>query len=451
MADVLREKYELSALRFSMQFEKSEPFVQIRAYHGREELAVQSIPAAEVGIGERLSVRAYRGAQFRLPQQVIQRLAGALPGRDIDDPVWLQIDRSAGFLAVVPWERLLAIAMPGPFLRIPNFLVDPVSIIGQLELVICASAPAAKEFYPVADFTRSLVGSIQQSVLQGTDIHIFADREAFRSLQSWFSPEVEAPLHRVTVHDPDRAAQFGTGESEISESERLRSPWLRWIEKELGGDRTIDAVHFICPGYFNSEHGSLALARSPLDNKDGAWSHFVGGPELRTLLDELGAGAVAFWNPGEEIWALGLRLLADELAWTRPGPVILHEGRSLPDAVGRAYRFLFGKTSESPPGRGELLIYCHPRLLKHVADAPHFETPTLSTEELGHEWLQAAREEVATTAATSAGPRWARTNRLLIEQSLLDLSRQHGEFAKGGAKALKFLSRLQLEYLKEPK
>ena len=125
MAELIRQEYRLPALRFSMQFVKREPFIQIRAYHGREELAVESIPAAEVGIRERLSVRAYRGVQFRLPRQVIQRLADALSGRGNDDTVWLQIDRSAGFLAVVPWERLLAPVMPGPLLRIPNFLVDP--------------------------------------------------------------------------------------------------------------------------------------------------------------------------------------------------------------------------------------------------------------------------------------------------------------------------------------
>ena len=179
--------------------------------------------------------------------------------------------------------------------------------------------------------------------------------------------------------------------SEISESERLRSPWLRWMEAELG-DCSIDAVHFICPGFFNSEHGSLALARSPIDNMDEAWSHFVGGRELCTFLDDLGAGAVAFGAPYEDIWALGLRLLADELAWTRPGPVILYEAQGPIDAVAQAYRFLFSENYAPPPGRGELMLYCHPRRLERYADVPFFESPTLSTEDPGHEWLKATRQ-----------------------------------------------------------
>ena len=108
MAEIIRQEYRLPALRFSFQFVNRKPFVQIRAHHGRDELAVESVPAAEVGISERLSVPAYRGVQFSLPQQVVQKLANALSGRGDDDTVWLQIDRSAGFLAVVPWERLLA-------------------------------------------------------------------------------------------------------------------------------------------------------------------------------------------------------------------------------------------------------------------------------------------------------------------------------------------------------
>lgn len=462
MAELIRQEYRLPALRFSMQFMRREPFVRIGAYLGREELAIESIPAAEVGIGERLSVRAYRGVQFRLPPEAIQRLADALSGRGSDDTVWLQIDRSAGILAVVPWERLLASVMPGPLLRIPNFLVDPAFLEGRLELAVCASAPAAKEFYPVADFAIALIERIQQAVAQGTDIHVFSDRDAVYSLQNRFPAGAEAPLHRVIVHDPERAARFGIGDSEISESERLRSPWLRWMEAELA-DRGIDAAHFICPGFFNSEHGSLALARSPLQNRDEAWSHFVGGRELGTFLDNLGAGAVAFGAPYENIWALGLRLLADEIAWTRPGPVLLYEAQGHIDAVSRAYRFLFSKNYGPPPERGELLLYCHPRRLQRYAEdteAPFFQSPTMSTADLGHEWMEATRKQVAAKAprlqtrglaAAPAEPRWARANQLMMEQSLLDLSGRQGATARGASDALRFVSDLQAKYLKEPK
>ncbi|MEW6369258.1 MAG: hypothetical protein AB1714_31950 [Acidobacteriota bacterium] len=459
MAELIRQEYRLPAVRFSMQFVGREPVVQIRAYHGQEELDVVPVPAADVGIRERLSVRAYRSAQFQLPRPAIERLAGALSGRGSDDTVWLQIDRSAGFLAVVPWERLLAPAMPGPLLRIPNFLADPAFIEGPLQLAVCASAPAAKQFYPVADFTIALIERIQQAVAQGTDIHVFADRDAGYSLQNRFAAGAAASPHRVTVHDPARAVPFGAGESAISESEQLRSPWLRWMEAELG-DSSIDAVHFVCPGYFNSERGFLALARSPVDNEDEAWSHFVGCRELCTFLDDLGAGAVALGAPHEDAWALGLRLLADDLAWTRPGPVIHYEADGRIDAVAQAYQFLFSDQYAPPPGRGGLLFYCHPRRLDRYHEVPFFVSPSLSTADPGHEWLSLTREQVASKAprlrtrgpaAAPPEPRWARANRLMIEQSLLDLGDQHGAAARGASDALRFLSDLQSKYLKETK
>lgn len=471
MAEQIRHEYRLPALRFSMQFVKREPLVQIRAYLGREALAVESVPAAEIGITERLSVGAYRDAAFRLPRPTVRKLAAALSGCDVET-LWLQIDRSAGFLAVVPWERLLAAEISWPILRIPNFLADPAFIEGRLELAVCASAPAAKEFYPVADFTISLVERIQQAVAQGTQIHLFSDADAFPALQARFPAEAMPGAHRVVVHPPDRARPFGTGGAEISQTQRLQSPWLRWMEAELAG-RGIDAVHFICPGFFNSEHGSLALARSPLENRDEAWSHFVAGRELCTFLGALGAGAVALGAPYGDIWALGLRLLADELAWTRPGPVMLYEAQSPLDAVAQAYRFLFGENDAPPPGAGQLMLYCHPRRLERYADAPFFESPTLSTESPGHEWLQATRQQLARPAvrrhartpepgatpadepgreqspAPAAEPRWARANQLMIEQSLIDLSGRHGAVARGASNALRFLSDLQNQYVKE--
>ncbi len=469
MAGTIRDEYRLPALRFSMQFVKREPFVQIRAYYGRDKLEEVSVPAAEIGINERLSVRAYQNVEFRLPRHHIQKLADALSGRTDLEAVWLQIDRSAGFLAVVPWERLLAPVIPGAILRIPNFLVDPAFIEGPLEIVICASAPAAKEFYPVADFTISLIERIQQAVVQGTDIHVFSDRDAFHSLRARFAHGGETLPHRVSVYNPERAGQFGSGGSEISESDRLQSPWLRWIETELGG-RSIDAVHFICPGFFNSEHGSIALARSPIDNMDERWSHFVASRELCTFLGDLGAGSVAFGAPYGGIWSLGLRMLADELAWTRPGPVMLYEARDPIDAVAQAYRFLFWENYAPPPGRGELMLYCHPRRLERHAEAPFLESPTLSTKSPGHEWLQATRQQLArstirlkdrepdsaeATAMPKRSPKssaelsWARTNQLAVEQAWIELRGQEGAVARGAEKALRFLSELQNKYLKE--
>ena len=463
MAMILREDYRLPTLRFSMEFVNREPFVRIRAYHGREELTGESIPAAEIGISERLSVDSYRSVQFDLPQEVIGRLDSELRPVRQGGPLWLQIDRSDGYLAVVPWERLLAREMRGPFLRIPNFLVDPPAIKGPLALVICASAPAAKEFYPVNIFAGELIEHVRQAVAQGTEIHVFADKMAYPALRERFGGDGNVK-HSLTIYDPETAVPFGAGTSETSGSEKLSSPWLRWMDAELG-DRAIDAVHFLCPGFFQNDSGFLALARSPLKNEDASWSHFVGAPELRTFLDELGAGAVVLGAPSESVWTLGLRLLADELAWTRPGPVMVYksqddQGQDNLVAMSEAYSFLFSEGYKPPPESGELLLYCHPRRLERNMELLAFESPILSSGDQGHDWFDHTKEVVSrlpgvdqlvkgVSEEPQPEPRWARSNRMMIKQSLLDAVDQQGDTARGAAKALRFLSRLQDKYLGE--
>ena len=81
MAELIRQDFLLPTLRFSMQFVNGIPTVLIRAYHGREELTAEEIAAAEIGISERLSVRAYRNVEFNLPGEVISRLDRVLAVR----------------------------------------------------------------------------------------------------------------------------------------------------------------------------------------------------------------------------------------------------------------------------------------------------------------------------------------------------------------------------------
>jgi len=429
----------------------------IRAYKGRDELASVAVPAKEVGIHKRLSVRAYRSPKFYLAENIIAQLNEALLGLKKNDPVWLQIDRSSGLLAIVPWEQLLAPVFKRPLLRIPNFLVDPLFLEGPLSLVICASAPSAKQFYSVNDFTSDLIERLQHTIVQGSNIHVFADAVAYHGLRSRFQNQLRSS-HRVKVYSPEAAATYGTGDARISKSNKLSSPWLQWMEAELYGC-SIDAVHFICPGYFQDSNGSIALARSPIENEDTSWSHFVGTAQLREFLDKIGAWALALGAPYENVWALGLRLLANEMAWTRPGPVLLYETQSRIDAAEQAYCFLFSEDYRPPPQAGEILLYCHPKRLSRYDDQEEhvFESSTLHTEDPDHEWLHAAVRQLARKPQRSekkrieGGPEpdWARSNQLLIEQSFFDISDQHGALARGTADGLRFLSRLQDKYLKE--
>jgi hypothetical protein len=132
------------------------------------------------------------------------------------------------------------------------------------------------------------------------------------------------------------------------------------------GQRGVDAVHFLAHGYLAAEQGALALAESPTENRDDAWARFIGSAELSAFLTRIGAWSVSFSVAPMNFSVLGLRLLTDQLARQRVGPVMLHDmTNGNADTLGRALRFIVGDgtagdlrpvPTEEPP----VVVYCHP-------------------------------------------------------------------------------------------
>jgi hypothetical protein len=425
--------------------------VLLRAYHGSNQLASELVPTEEIGIRRKMTVRCYSGNidRFALPLSVVDILSDALENERGHEPLWLQIDRSAGHLAIVPWERLLVRKMPGPILRIPNFFIDPTYLTGRLSLALCVSAPRAKEFYSVYESVYHMVRAVQDSVDQGTDIHVFADNDAYGDLAHAFDDVKDGP-HAVQMHDPREAVHFGTGESTMAESKITHSPWLLWMKEKLGS-ASVDAVHFICPGYFRQGSGALALARSPIDNSDEHWSHFITAGELQAFLDDIGSWALFFSAPESNVWMLGLRLLADKFAWSRPGPVMLHETLNDPGPVGKVYRFLFGEDPFNyPPEGGDVVLYCHPKRLmrKGFEEDAGIEASNLDTLDPGHEWLHATAEKIGrkSRGVQADMSDWERASQRTLETIFFGINDRHGPTARGAADALRFVAELREKY-----
>jgi hypothetical protein len=299
----------------------------------------------------------------------------------------------------------------------------------------------------VHDCTAQLVQQIQQVVQQGTEIHVFADADAHGALAGQIG-NASHPGHVVVVHDPQDAAQFGEGGTSRRDRDRLTSPWLLWIRGALDG-KAVDALHCICPGFVSTERGFLALARSPLENEDRHWSHFVGAPELRLVLDELGIWSVTLGAPYKDVWAQGLRLLANELAWTRPGPVVMYDDAStLHPAIEQVYAFLYSVVTTPPPDTGDQLIFCHPRRLSALQDSERgsVESPTATDLTEAHEWLQAAQWAVDNAAppqtTPASEPLWLRSNRMVLEQAFMEIGDREGASGRGASDAIQFLSQL---------
>ena len=446
MAVFIRNTHRLLTIRIDLTPGRSGGEVRFTSFQGTESLTHRSVPVEQIGIVPELSVRICRSLTFRLPDGVAAELAAPLLERaKPDEPIWLQVGPSGGQLGIVPWERLFQPALQTALLRVPNFLADPVFLTGPLRLALLVSSPRAKTAFPVDAYASQLIERVRQALPQGTQIDLFADSDAFQSLRHL--PSMAG--HTLTVHSPADAIGLGDGGTNTAAtwSGALESPWLQWMAGALQG-RCVDAVHFVCPGYFRRDQGALAVARSPADNDDREWSHMIGAGELIAFLDQIGAWASVFTPPFEDVWAMGVRLLADRLVWQRPGALMVHQW--LPDAAALSdgYRFLFADHDEPPPRTPALMIYAHPKRMPRYRDSdsmagfeavskvgmrfgPEGEVP----EQLG--WLAHKDDrETKKSKALPEDPPWKRAAKLQLDQMLVRLGDEDSPERRGALDAL---------------
>lgn len=452
MAGANRNTHRLATVRILLRPSRGGLNVELSSFIGKDELETREVSADAIGIQSELSVRAYRNARFEVPDDVLRPIVDAFPsGFDSSQPFWLQIGSSAGHLGVVPWEQYFQPALGRPLLRIPNFVADPVFLGGRLRAAIVVSSPRAKTPFSVEQYARDLISLAQQAVPQGTELHVFADQEAYNGLQALSAP----PGHAVVVHDPQEADGQAEASAKLAPhglEARIDSPWLQWIRRAAGG-AALDLVHFVSPGFFRRDQGALALARSPVDNQDRRWSHFIGADELIAFLDLVGAWSVGFSPPYENVWAIGLRLLADRLAWKRPGPLFVHDSdHGTPDDLVGVYRFLFASNDEVPPVTPSLSLYSHPRRMScyRTGDADVYESIASRSFELQPDEPQAQRlrklmrrdDSTAQAAGTSSSSAWAQSNDLQLDRMLMKLGRSDTPGRRGALSALEEVRRI---------
>jgi hypothetical protein len=127
------------------------------------------------------------------------------------------------------------------------------------------------------------------------------------------------------LHAPQEATAFApASRSDRDDAGALSSPWMHWISESLSG-QSVDVVHFLCHGYLSLDQGALALAESPLENRDERSARFVGPRQLSAFLTQMGAWGLGLSSPRDNFSVQGLRLLADQIARQRCGAVFLHE------------------------------------------------------------------------------------------------------------------------------
>jgi hypothetical protein len=309
------------------------------------------------------------GPPMQLPTTMLTELRDWFDSNtERKQPLWVHLVKPYGLLRIVPWERLLGEALDIPILMLPDFIFPPPREAMQvLDVVLCGSAPLGYEEYSVLQAMRQAADRILASAAASRRVrlHVFADRDIAEPLSREWKADGRLGSS-ITVHGHDRAAPYITEDLPsrlIDEAGTLRSPWLLWMRDALAG-AGVDVIHFICHAYLARERGALMFAQSPLERTDRYLAGPVSAAELGTFLTQVGAWSTVFTSLPDNHSELGLRWLADEIAQSRPGPMMMHSVSEDPgaEALEAGYGFLYNIEPQEPPTSKALFIYCQPYL-----------------------------------------------------------------------------------------
>lgn len=367
MAALLRVENNLVVLRIRLDRSATDLYGSTRgatpsAVFELQEGGGESVPLAEVPVSELGLEGRLRGDEhpslFHIPESAGARIRDLVPP---DRVLWLELPSPAGLLRLLPWEAMLGRIFEGPVLRLPYCLLRPEGTGSSLEIAVIASSPRAKFRVDTADMLQRYLDAVRAAVPVPLRFHVFADAEKYEELLDVFDSKAG-----IVVRNPQEAEQFepAVRSPGLSGESNLRSPWLRWVQAALGG-QALDAVQFICHGYYSGDRGALALASSPLLNTDREWSRFIAAPELNTFLTVTGAWTACFTGPFHDYAPMGRRELADSLAQIKPLAVLSHDLESDPTfhELASAYGLILGGAPRPVRRMGSVSLWLHPQFV----------------------------------------------------------------------------------------
>ncbi|WDU65208.1 hypothetical protein LRS56_12570 [Pseudomonas poae] len=284
-------------------------------------------------------------------------------------------------------------------MMLPDFIFPPPQeSFEQLDVVVCGSAPLQRE---KIDAGNDLIDTLQ-AIASGVDrplrLHVFTDTDLSPLLNS-----IDLGCEVIAYSIDSTPLLTANGMTSIGQPGRsLQSPWLVWMRDALK-TFSVDAVHFICHGHLSGLRGSLLFAQSPTQRSDDFLAGSVGAVELANFLIQIGAWATAFSAPTDNHSLLGLRVLADEIAQTLPGPMMMFDHNKAPYGVLEAgYRFVHSPYPQRPPyHEGGLYLYCQPYLLTRSFQAPTYAQRNLELQDLGRRYAR-NRAQIKTVLNTYA-------------------------------------------------
>jgi hypothetical protein len=377
---------------------RSEPGVKFEVARGGNVVAERTVEQEHIGLPGEFDPGRYRAEEpaLGLSSELARWLGRAIESLRLQDreALWLQLAAPIGYLAALPWERMLGVhgdphlrAMAQrPLLRIPDFTLVPERGGGPFRAVICVSEPDGQPASSQAALLSSLLyrSSFIPSQPGPIEVHVFPDLPTYRRLR-----QLEISFAGHVLHHPEESTGVRPG----------ADPWLAWLRQEMRGT-PVDTVLFHVHGQVTGGQPAIALSESPLRHDDQLWARLITPSQLAECLTQLGAWSVGFTAPPGNFSPLGLRLFADKLARLRPGPVFYHSGEL--SGLAQLYGQLFqGRVARL---RDSEFIYIHPKLAGITRDPAYAES--LVQETLGPE------------SPAQARPSWATLTRRYLEQSV---------------------------------
>jgi hypothetical protein len=409
---------------------------------GAESLGSLEIPAAEIGVPLNLSEAWERQRSddgYRIPDSLIEFGRHVLPSKE---PLYLLFDTPTGYLPGVPWEKLATAGLERPVLRLGPVSVRPVRSDRTLDIAYCCSLPGDSEWQ--WQVVRQLIRSIPTDLPRRARLHVFVDTELYPRVQG------EAAALNVRVYDPAEAARFASERptsAGLLEASELENPWLLWIRDSLKS-LSVDGVHFLTMGHLGQTRPAISFARPPVRGEDYTWSPMVGSRPLAVFLEQVGAWAVGFSSPPENVSLLGLRMLFDDITRKVTGPAALHDMVSDPggDALRQLYRYMFAPEQASLPWSPALALATHPGWTQAVN-----RQASGRLERLIDEYSLSGRVPELTGEADA--PAWVTAQQRSLEKTIGELAAEPetevGKIREQGVlDALKFTSDLVAKYAK---
>lgn len=450
--ELVRTMEDLPTVKVSLSFggagrDRYAPAVDFEVGHGAEVFRRFTVDPEAIGIPPGFDPAGYRQdePEFALAEEVVTQLREAEPSHLREGTVWLQLASPIGYLAALPWERMLSRVFPyRGVLRIPDFILVPERGPGPVDIVVCVSEPSTEPLRAAPRLLAEFLDGSLTSLVGDFRVHVLADLPTYGMLAS--RPDLAS---RVVLHDPRLAGDQPPGGTPRGDERLAGDPWLSWLLREMQGT-TVEAVHFLAHGFVSEGQPALALAESPTRHDERLWARFISPGQLAACLTQLGAWSVGFSSPPGNFSPLGLRQFADAIARLRPGPVFYHDLGNDPAprppgarsaSPGSVYAHLFRGLRDYALDLGPgSFLYVHPRTLGVRAEPGYAEA--LVEQTLG------PADEVREL------PPWATTTRRFLEESAAQVFRdqagpasaEQAAVGDGIRGALKFVNQVISEH-----